>query len=94
MFEWDENKSAGNLRKHGISFSEAILIFEGPTISWADDRLDYGEIRWVSIGLIREVVTVTVVHTDRSGRIRIISARIANRRERRIYDEHFKQAPR
>ena len=88
MFEWDEKKSTGNLKKHGISFEEASLIFEGPTLSWTDDRIDYGEQRTVSIGLIQGVVAVAVVHTDRKGKTRIISARLANRRERKFYDDH------
>jgi uncharacterized DUF497 family protein len=87
-FEWDRNKSDGNLRKHGISFEEASLIFEGPRFSWTDDRSDYGETRTVSIGLIHQVVVVVVVHTDRQGSTRIISARLANHRERKRFDDH------
>ena len=88
-FEWDEQKSAANVAKHGISFEEARLIFDGVVLSWTDDRADYGEIREISIGLIRELVAVTVVHTDRNGKTRIISARLANRNERRLYHEHI-----
>lgn len=93
MFEWDEAKNASNRLKHGISFEEAVLIFSSPIVSWPDNRRNYGESRIISIGLIQTVVTVVVVHTGRSGRIRVISARLASRRERRIYDEHFKEAP-
>jgi uncharacterized DUF497 family protein len=89
MFEWDEEKNQQNLAKHGISFDEASLIFEGPVLSWTDDRTDYGETRTISLGLIRGQVAVAVVHTDRNGQTRIISARLANRRERRLYDEHL-----
>jgi uncharacterized DUF497 family protein len=88
MFEWDERKSASNLLKHGISFEEARLIFEGPVVSWMDDRQDYGETRTISIGLIYQVVAVAVVHTDRQGKTRLISARLANRQERKFYDDH------
>ena len=88
MFEWDERKSASNLQKHGISFEEACLIFEGRIFSWTDDRLDYGETRMISIGLIHQVVAVAVVHTDRQGKTRLISARLANRQERKRYDDH------
>lgn len=87
-FEWDWNKSQSNLRKHGISFEEASLIFEGTRLSWRDDRSDYGETRIVSIGLIRQVVAVVVVHTDRQGNVRIISARLANQRERKRFNDH------
>ena len=88
MYEWDEDKNAANLAKHGISFDEASLIFEGRVFSRSDDRVDYGEVRTISTGLIREVVAVVVVHTGRNGKTRIISARLANRHERRLYDEH------
>ena len=89
MFEWDDEKSVQNLEKHGIGFDEACLIFEGRTLSWVDGRIDYGETRTISLGLIREAVAVAVVHTDREGKTRLISARLANRRERRLYDEHY-----
>ena len=88
-FEWDEQKNAANLAKHGIGFDEARLIFDGVVLSWTDDRADYGEMRQISIGLIRKLVAVTVVHTDRNGKTRIISARLANRNERRLYHEHI-----
>ena len=89
-FEWDEDKNRAKLLKHGISFQEAELIFEGPTFSRQDLRFDYGEVRTLSIGLIREVVAVAVVHTDRQGTVRIISARLANRQERKTYHEHYR----
>lgn len=89
MFEWDDDKNAENLRKHGIGFEEASLIFEGPVLSWTDARIDYGETRMISLGCIRALVAVAVVHTDREGKTRIISARLANRRERRLYGEHI-----
>lgn len=89
MFEWDDEKNRRNLAKHGIGFEEACLIFEGSTMSWVDRRTDYGETRTISLGSIRELVAVVVVHTNRNGKTRIISARLANRRERRLYDEHY-----
>lgn len=89
MFEWDEAKNAANLLKHGISFEEAQLIFEGPILSREDRRGDYNEVRIISIGIIRELVAVAVVHTNRSVSTRIISARLANRNERRQYREHL-----
>lgn len=93
MYEWDDDKNALNSRKHGLTFDEASLIFEGRTLSWIDRRFDYGEQRTISIGLIREVVAVAVVHTDRAGKIRMISARLASRHERRLYDEYLRKAP-
>lgn len=90
-FEWDEAKNQANLKKHGISFDEARLIFEGRIVSRVDDRFDYGETRVISIGVIRELVAVVVVHTNRSGVTRIISARLASRDERKVYDDHHRQ---
>jgi uncharacterized protein len=85
-FEWDPAKDERNFAKHGIRFDEALMIFDGPVLTSKDDRIDYGENREISIGEIDGVITVVVVHTARSGRIRLISARLANRRERKLYD--------
>ena len=87
-FEWNEKKNRTNSEKHGIAFDEAALIFEGLTLTRIDDRKDYGEIRVVSIGQLAEKIVVTVIHTVRKGRIRIISARLANRIEREKYDAY------
>ena len=85
-FEWDAQKAAENLRKHGIAFSEAIGIFHDPQrIEREDTRLPYGETRIEVIGLVGVRVLV-VIYTPRADRIRIISARKANQRERRAYD--------
>ncbi len=92
-FDWDEAKNSANMLKHGIRFEEACLIFHGHVLTSIDGRFDYGEIRYVSIGQIRGVVTVVLVHTDRDGIIRIISARLANRREKRKYHDSFPGAP-
>ena len=80
MFEWDPAKNATNRRKHGISFEEAIEIFDGPVLSRADDI--YGETRERSYGLIEDAVVVCVVHTERGAARRIISARKATKKER------------
>jgi uncharacterized DUF497 family protein len=92
QFEWDENKNAKNLTKHGISFEEAIEIFEGVIFTNVDDRFDYGETREISIGAIQGVVIITVAHTERAGIIRIISARKATPKERKAYYEYLSQA--
>jgi uncharacterized protein len=88
-FEWDEHKNNVNLRKHGISFQEAQTIFDGNVFNWIDDRLDYGEIRETSIGAIQGVVIIVVVHTERNGVTRIISARKATRIEREEYYDYL-----
>jgi uncharacterized protein len=85
--EWDEAKNASNIEKHGVSFTMAALIFDGPVLTFEDDRRDYGEQRLNSIGSASGVVILTVTHTDRQGVTRIISARPASRRERKRYDE-------
>lgn len=93
-FEWDENKSALNLAKHGISFEEAKLIFDGPVLTRPDKRTDYGEVREISVGSILGTVVVVVVHTQRGRATRLISARLANRSERRRYHEHIRETAR
>ena len=88
-FEWDEDKNRANIEKHGIGFETASRIFEGRLVSWVDDRSDYGEVRRHSIGQIGGLVVLAVIHTDRDGVTRIISARRANRLERKRYEEEI-----
>jgi len=90
-FEWDEEKDAENQKKHKISFAEAALIFQGPILTSIDDKEDYDEIRELSIGLIGSVAVIVVSHTDRDDVTRIISARKAEKPERRKYDEYCKK---
>lgn len=90
-FEWDENKNKTNIKKHGISFERAKSIFDNPTVDSIDTRKEYGEIREKSIGLMDNVVVVVVVHTDRKSKIRIISARIANKEEKQNYEKATKR---
>jgi uncharacterized DUF497 family protein len=88
-FEWDPEKDIRNLAKHGISFDEAKTIFDGPVLSLEDERQD-DEARERSFGLVRGVVVLCVVHTLRGEVTRIISARKATRRERALFDEHYR----
>jgi uncharacterized DUF497 family protein len=89
-FEWDDAKAALNLRKHGIAFEDAAYVFLDPgRIDMVDDRDDYGEDRWLSIGWV-SLVLLVVAHTERGVHgevIRIISARKANAQERAFYHE-------
>lgn len=79
-FEWDEAKSRANRAKHGISFKEALTIFDGPVLTAVDRRWDYGEERLVSLGRLGgRFTTVVVVHVERADVTRIISARKATR---------------
>jgi uncharacterized DUF497 family protein len=90
-FEWDEEKNRANRRNHGISFEEASTIFKGPVLSLDDEGHD-GEIRERSYGLIGGIVVACVIHTDRDGATRIISARKATRNERELFDAYLKKA--
>ena len=85
QFEWDDDKNRANIGEHGISFEQAQAIFSAPTLDLVDGRADYGEVRTRSLGLLDGIVILSVTHTDRHGRIRLISARAASRRERAIY---------
>lgn len=85
-FEWDDDKNEANAIKHGFDFERAITIFNGVTLDWEDTRKNYGEKRTISLGLMGGVVIIAMVHTDRHGKKRIISARQAKLRERRIYE--------
>lgn len=92
-FEWDDAKEKANIAKHGVSFALASRIFEGATLTRVDDRFDYGEEREVSIGMAAGAAILVVVHTDRQGRTRIISARAATRMERKRYEQTLRQSP-
>ncbi len=84
-FEWDEKKNAANIKNHGIDFLDAALIFESPTIEAIDDRADYGEVRYIALGLSGQTV-LNVVYTRRDEDVfRIISARRANRHDAEKY---------
>lgn len=89
-FEWDVNKAKSNLRKHGIRFEDAVLVFDDPHHLSMQDRYENGEYRWQTIGLVHGIVVILVVHTIRfeSGEeiMRIISARKADRKERNRYE--------
>lgn len=86
-FEWDDAKAAANLAKHGVSFERAKLVFgDVAMIDAYDDRHDYGEDRFIATGDAGGAILV-VVHTEREGRVRIISARRATRHERQTYAE-------
>ncbi len=91
-FDWDSAKYEANLKKHGISFDEAKHIFDGPTLTRADDRQDYGENRNISLGALSPDAVLVVVHTERRDEIRLISARKANSRERKVYSDHLAHA--
>ena len=88
QFEWDPDKADSNLEKHGVPFDEAATAFGDPlSLTIADPDHSYDEERFVLLGHSFIGRLVVVVHTDRDERIRIISARIATKNERRSYGE-------
>ena len=90
-FEWDKKKNEINLQKHGISFEEAKLIFNGPVLTSEDRKHSYGEVRKISVGEIENIVVVVVIHTKRGDNVRLISARKVNKKERELYYGYLKK---
>ena len=90
-FEWDEVKRKENLRKHGLDFLDAPTFFSGPMLTLLDTREDYGEDRWISIGIL-ESICVVVAFTERSDGevIRLISMRKALNHERKAFEKTLK----
>lgn len=84
-FEWDENKNESNIKKHGIDFSDAMYIWEGPVYEKPDLRDYSGETRFNAFGMLDNRI-LAVAFTWRGEVCRIISARKANERERRAYN--------
>jgi uncharacterized DUF497 family protein len=84
IFEWDPAKSAKNARERGLPFEAGVAVFDNPTIEAVDDRFDYGEMRIKAIGIVRGVVLVCI-YNDYDDVRRIISLRVANRKERNAY---------
>lgn len=89
-FEWNESKAAANLKKHGISFEEAKTVFDnGLAVIFDDDAHSVGERREIIIGHSRNNRLLLVSFAERSSAIRIISARLATRREREDYEQNI-----
>lgn len=90
-FEWDPAKAASNFRKHGVSFETAIRVFTDPFALMERDRVEDSEERWQTTGIVDGSVMLLVAHIvredDEVELIRIISARKADRKERKHYEE-------
>lgn len=87
-FEWDPAKASANFAKHGVTFEEAASVFGDPlAVTFEDPDRSLGERRRITFGHSQRERLLVVAHAERSGRIRIISARAATRRERRQYEE-------
>lgn len=89
--EWDKSKNETNKTKHGIDFETAQLIFDDPFCITFVERVTDGEERWHAIGSIERIIVLVVVHAYREENaeeaIRIISARRATPKERKLYDQ-------
>lgn len=87
-FEWDSEKAADNLRKHGVSFEEAVTAFGDPlSILLPDPDHSVGEERYLVMGMSTAGRLLVVAFVERPPRTRIISARLATKGERRDYEE-------
>lgn len=85
LFEFDPKKNRSNLEKHGVDFPTAARIWDGFVVEREDDRRDYGEMRFLSLGMVDDGRIVLVVHTWRGKNRRLISARKANSDEQEVY---------
>ena len=87
-FEWNPNKAVSNLRRHRVSFEESKTVFDDPMfITLVDEEHSVDEERYITIGLSSRGRVLVLAHTERQGRIRIISAREATRREEEYHAE-------
>lgn len=87
-FEWDDRKAATNLKKHGVSFHEAGTVFgDAMALTFHDPDHSGTEQRFITFGLSQSNRLLAVAYTDRGRKIRIISARLMTKHERKIYEE-------
>jgi len=85
---WDARKASANERKHGVGFLEATTVFDDPlSVTIPDPAHSVGEQRLLLLGTSRQERLLVVAHSESGDSIRIISARRATRRERRVYEE-------
>ena len=86
-FQFDPDKADSNFQKHGVSFGEGITVFGDPSALTINDTAhSVGELRFLTIGITDQQRLVVVLHTQRDGQVRLISARLATRRERKDYE--------
>ena len=87
-FEWDPEKAAANELKHGVTFVEGATVFEDPLfLVFEDPDHSFGESRYIIMGRSAQGRLLLVSYTERGNRNRVISARAATKREKRIYEE-------
>ncbi len=86
-FQWDPDKASSNIKKHGVSFEEAVTVFGDPlAVTISDPDHSVGEFRFLTAGQSRLQRLLVVSHTEREGEVRLISARLATRQEKRNYE--------
>jgi uncharacterized protein len=81
IFEWDEVKATSNFRKHGVRFEAAALAFDDPLAKTIQDRIENGEMRWLTLGMVHGVQLLLAAEI-----VRIISARRPTKQEKRNYE--------
>lgn len=89
QFEWDDRKNEINIGKHGFDFADADRIFDLPLLVELDERDDYGEDRWMGIGLLDGRVIVVIFTEPTANTIRVISLRKALSHERKRYEQYL-----
>lgn len=89
QFEWNEAKNLANIRKHGIDFADVPLVFDNEMLIELDECFDYDEDRWIGIGFLSPGIAVVVWAEPQGDIIRIISARRANRHERKRFEQYL-----
>ena len=93
-FEWDSEKDAINLKKHGFSFSEILEVYDDPYMltMYDQEHSSPEEDRFFCVGCIRGIVLIATCHTERNGRIRLISARKAEKKLENLYNEWLRKS--
>ena len=89
-FDWDERKNQANLAKHGLDFADVCRVFDHPILVNLDDGMEYGEERWIGIGLLDMRVVVIVFTEPKQNMIRVISFRKATTGERKRYEQAYR----
>jgi len=85
---WDETKRRANLKKHGLDFADTAGVFAGIAYTLADQRFDYGERRFITMGLLRDTVVI-MAHSETARELRIISMRKATRHEQNLFFQNI-----
>ncbi|MCZ8126174.1 MAG: BrnT family toxin [Microcystis sp.] len=84
---WDQDKANNNIKKHSISFEEAVTVFGDPlAVTILDPDHSVGEFRFLTIGQSKSQKLLVISHTERENEIRLISARLASKQERKNYE--------